>query len=283
MPVSINSTNPVIGYYASEENRTDLARLRSLILPGDVPDASVASGYVAGSTTVGDILDAVTDASYRVVDVATAQALAAGDNAIQPVFYRIARGSDGTRRRGDVVVQGLAFSPATEASEGDVPACFAPDGLWLNPQAGQWQPVAYDVATDTVTARNTTGTDPDALPAPLAGGVRVVTAPFLLSQPNYLAFANATAEAPVRKDYLVGYVAQQLQADEFEVFVADANKLVALAAVGSPAVTENNDYWYGRVMYDSVNYPGLLYRWECAKISEASGALVWRWFRTPVQ
>ena len=57
MSVDVSSTNPVRGYYASEEPRTTGdARLRSLILAGDVPDAN--AGFVPGSTTVGDIINA---------------------------------------------------------------------------------------------------------------------------------------------------------------------------------------------------------------------------------
>jgi hypothetical protein len=166
-----------------------------------------------------------------------------------------------------------------------------------------------------------TGTDPNALPAPVVGGQRTVTVDFTLdsvvtlphqrgligpntgpadrnflqgnwelraylSNADYKGFADSSSYAIIRKDYLETYVAEQLDIAEFEVMVTDTGKLQALytaGAGGQVAVTEADSFWFGRIMYDEVNFAPDTYRWECAISKQANGAQVWRWFRTKVQ
>lgn len=146
MPVPISSANPVIGYYASEEARTTgSARRRSLILAGDVPDGTVASGYVPGAVSVQDILNEVT----------TAVALP------RDVFYQMYQDEALGQYAGQLLIiteRTNSQPPLYLRCAGGAQVDFA-DAYTLTQDVNGsvYAPVAYDVANDTVTARNTAG------------------------------------------------------------------------------------------------------------------------------
>lgn len=153
MPTTPASTPfNVFRIFEEDDFSGTLADLVSSYFDIDVPDPSIASGYKSHRLRGEVLRQLLASQQYQAIPLTAAQALAADGEGIQPIAYRILRGSGGNpaARRGDVVVQGLVASPGTVAGEGDIPAQFAPVGLWLDPATGQWEQARYDAATDTV-------------------------------------------------------------------------------------------------------------------------------------